>query len=217
MPMPKCYMAGTVEALYYLNEEEAGLKLATSFPSYARPGEMETLFAEDIIPTIGQEFHHTAVVIRPFERGAPTKVGEYDDTVPMDTVGMEFLGQMLENLAAAKQPGEKLFRQSQEQHARVLGRGFRAVGLKGQVPYGPRHGGAAHDRLRRHRSMPEIKKRGRWKHDKSVVRYERAGRIQQVIERTDRAARDYCKFAEQHLESIMMRGRAPRRPPYLGA
>ena len=46
-------------------------------------------------------------------------------------------------------------------HASLLGRTFRAAGLEGQVPYGPRHGGACHGRLKKLRTQLEVKKRGR--------------------------------------------------------
>lgn len=84
---------------------------------------------------------HTATVIRPYDREVPTKVGEYDDTILLDSGGLEFLGGLLEALADAKGPRGKLFDDSQKHQAKLLKSAFAEVGLENQVPYGPRHGG----------------------------------------------------------------------------
>ena len=59
---------------------------------------VETICAEDVIPSQPMAgFPHTSLVIRPYERGQPTKVGEFDDRIPLEP------GE--ERIEAARNPG----------------------------------------------------------------------------------------------------------------
>ena len=62
---------------------------------------------------------------------------------------------------------------------------WRALELAGvpvkYVPYQLRHGGPSHDRLKRYRSMAEIKARSRWASDYTMKRYEAHALVQQEL------------------------------------
>ena len=54
-----------------------------------------------------------------------------------------------------------------------------SIGLPSLVPYQARHSGASIDSAGKHRSLPEIQRRGRWKMLASVKRYERHAQLGQ--------------------------------------
>ena len=86
--------------------------------------------------------------------------------------------------AAAKLPtGARLFPFTHQQFCRA----FRAGAEKAQVaqleaiPYSLRHAGPSHDKLSRKRTIADIKKRGRWRTNQSVRRYENSGNVLKQI------------------------------------
>eukprot|EP00972_Heterocapsa_arctica_P048005 7080248-Heterocapsa_arctica.AAC.1 len=52
--------------------------------------------------------------------------------------------------------------------------------VRHRAVYSFRHGGASHDALNHVRTLEQIKQRGRWKSDKSLARYTKPARAQQL-------------------------------------
>ena len=75
---------------------------------------------------------------------------------------------------------DKVFRFSQSRWATLFEGAAQRSGLSVLEPtlYQRRHGGASHDSATRSRTTAEVKKRGRWLDDRSLVRYEAAARVQ---------------------------------------
>ena len=80
------------------------------------------------------------------------------------------------------------------------------------VLYSLRHGGASWDALRRARDMLGIKRRGRWRSDASLRRYEKAARAQKEVQRMSRATLNFAAAVEADLERIVL---GQSRPPPL--
>ena len=67
---------------------------------------------------------------------------------------------------------------------KFMEKGFNKLGLESlgsAHPYRLRHGGASRDYQHKMRSLTEIQKRGRWKSAASVRRYEKGGRLNQLL------------------------------------
>ena len=80
------------------------------------------------------------------------------------------------------------------------------VGLKnmGLVLYSLRHGGASDDTLRKARPLNEVKKRGRWRADSSVRRYEKKGSVQAVLALLIQMAVNFCDASMELLLQIFI-------------
>ena len=64
--------------------------------------------------------------------------------------------------------------------------------------------------------MPTVQKRGRWKALKSVMRYEKAGRLQQEMAQVPAVMAKHYAACESQIE-VLVRGRlAPAKPPRSG-
>ncbi len=91
-----------------------------------------------------------------------------------------------------------------------------SLGLKGWgfTLYSCRHGGPSADRADGSRSLPEIQRRGRWAADSSVKRYEQAGRLHVVLDRTPAAILDHCVRCEVHLVQLLKHPRGLVLPKF---
>ena len=60
--------------------------------------------------------------------------------------------------------------------------------------YSLRHGGASHEALVRNAAAGTLKSKGRWRDDRSVKRYAKGGRVNQVLAALSRTQqRDACR------------------------
>ena len=68
--------------------------------------------------------------------------------------------------------------------------------------YALRHGGASTDAAEGVRTLPEIMQRGGWRRDWSVRRYEKHGRLANVLWKAPRSVLQDAKRAELQLEKL---------------
>ena len=85
------------------------------------------------------------------------------------------------------------------------------------TPYSLRHGGASHDALTNRRSLAEIKKKGRWRTDSSVRRYEKAAVAMKQLSKLPTEVVDYGVRAERTLSQLFLGASVPAPPPNLAA
>ena len=149
---------------------------------YARPSEIISLHAEDIIlPGNGTaRYRDAAVIFGASVRGLTTKTGEQDDTVILDKAVPSYLVCVLKELVRLAE-GPRLFGRlaTLSQYETTLKAATAELGLAdfNIVPHTFRHSGPSNDVYHKRRTLREVQKRGRWKSTRSVARYEKAGRL----------------------------------------
>ena len=72
------------------------------------------------------------------------------------------------------------------------------------VPYQARHSGPSIDRANKVRDLEEVQTRGGWLTRKSVMRYEKAGRLAASWHKLGPSVQSTCKSAERYIDSIML-------------
>ena len=78
------------------------------------------------------------------------------------------------------------------------------AGLPKAGPYQLRHSGASWDRLNKRRTQEEVQKRGQWKTMKSLVRYEKHGRItQNFLQLPEAVQREHLAAVQQVEEAVL--------------
>ena len=132
-----------------------------------------------------------ALALHPLEHGRPSKTDVFDESLRVDVAPYLVLVPALRKLAAITEGNEKVFGFSQSRWASLFEGAAQRCGLAVLEPtlYQCRHGGASHDSATRSRSVAEIKKRGRWLDDRSLVRYENGGRVTELMQRLGPATR----------------------------
>ena len=146
------------------------------------------------------------VVLNPFEDGRASKTHEYDETLLVDSPLLPALGEALLKHARGRPRDEPLFQVTQSQVARDL----RAACERLRVPvameivmYKFRHGGASTDFALKHRSLAEVKLRGRWKSDASLRRYEKGGRLAEQLHRLGSRLRNHVMRCSECVNAVL--------------
>ena len=71
-------------------------------------------------------------------------------------------------------------------------------------PYSMRHGGSSHAREVLGLELAVVKKKGRWASDRNVARYEKEGRLQNLLKKASANMLDYGKTVKQHLDAFIL-------------
>ena len=79
--------------------------------------------------------------------------------------------------------------------------------------YALRHSGASADRLEKKRPLVEVKRRGRWRSDSSLRRYEKGGFAAVQLSKCSAALRTFARTCEQRLLEVLAGSSAPCAPP----
>ena len=156
--------------------------------TYWRPIEGLALRAKHLIPPMpeaGPGFQRWSVILNAFagENSRPSKTGEYDETLVLDVGPCSLLGGALARLRQGLGPEDRLFPFDHRHMAQLFQRTTSALGVPFHcVLYMLRHSGASDDFLTKRRTLEEIKKRGRWRSDSSLRRYEKGGMLAAVLQ-----------------------------------
>jgi integrase len=189
LPLPWEAVCGLVELSFLEGQREIGLMMLLCFCLYLRPGEVTRLRVQDLVPPVhgsGGGGAEWTAILHPLEEHIPSKTQEYDETVSFDKPWMRFIAEATYrhlNLSG-RGKAEKIFSCSAQQMKKFMEKGFNKLGLESlgsAHPYRLRHGGASRDYQHKMRSLTEIQKRGRWKSAASVRRYEKGGRLNQLL------------------------------------
>ncbi|CAK0810777.1 unnamed protein product, partial [Prorocentrum cordatum] len=208
-PLPFRLLAGILGILSLHGFHEEVLALALMFCCYLRPSELLTVVEGDLLEPVanaGVALACWSLLLRPFEREEPTKVGQFDDTLPLDSPDFPGLGALLAGLRGGDAE-VWLFSFSQTQLLRRFQAACRAAGL-GSLNlemHQLRHGGASRDFLMKTREIQAVKQRGRWANDRTLLRYMKAGRAQRLHKALTPEASRWCQEAEANL-SLVLRG-----------
>ena len=154
----------------------------------------------------------------PEETTQRSKAGLYDHSLLLDSSYAPWPGDLLLTLRARAQPGAVLFPFSYSTARNHWVKAVSAAGL-GQfsyVMYQLRHGGASWDTLKHFRTRREVKARGDWMSDASLLRYDNAARVQQMEGAVPAGVQMQAQQAVSQLpaalRSALSQQRAPPRP-----
>ena len=206
-PLPWSVVAGI--AVHMAEQGHFAMSLAwlTMFDCYLRPGECLDLEVNQVLPSPGVDgMMQTALLLHPDERGIASKTGELNESVLLHK---QRLGSLLSQWA---------------RHRRILKHsalwGFTLAQLRKQfleasqayclqpwkpVLYMARHSGASWDRLNEVRPLNEVQRRGRWRSEATVRRYEKRALVQQVYLSLPAAQRKMAHRASTKVEELMVR------------
>ena len=177
--------------------------------TYARPIQLmalkpEYLYAPSRVAT------HWTVQLNPEIEGAPSKAKEFDVTIELDHPWWERLSPLLEAVKALP-AGRRVWSFSYPSLAASVQKVARSLGFD-LVVYQARHSGASSDMASKRRTLAEIKKRGGWKSDRSVVRYEKGARLSSTWMRHPAWVRAHAERCEEKFLEIVLHGQALPRP-----
>ena len=174
--------------------------------TYSRPSAVLDVRRGDLLPPIKAVSAEWGIILNPQSRKRRSKTGVFDDSMSLTNRICPWFPQIAEALADGP-ADERILDYSYDDFTREFRRTCKRLRLADLVPYQARHSGASIDFQKKWRSFGEIKKRGRWRQDASVARYERAARLAATARGLDSRQLDYCNTAAKQLEALFF-GRA---------
>jgi len=157
-PEPLMVWAGIMHEMVSMNMARVALFVALSLSTYLRPSSLLMLTSADLYaPVLGISLYWSLLVHRQGSR--PSKTGEYDLSVVLDSYWLLFLTPVLE-LLQKEPPGVPVWGFGYPTVLSTLRQACINLGLKPVTPYQARHSGASTDRASNARTLLDIQKRG---------------------------------------------------------
>lgn len=146
---------------------------------YLRPGECLDLKVSQVLPRTSKQFMRSVVLrLHPDERGIASKTGELEESL---AIRRPWLAELIETWWRSRR-SEDLWNFSLAELRKAFLSACRFYDLMQWRPvlYMGRHSGASLDRLTDALPLAEVQRRGRWRTEQSVRRYEKRSLIQEV-------------------------------------
>ena len=204
---PECLelWAAVINALVLRGRVDVAMFVALSVSSYLRPCSLLALRPEWILRPSAMEFW--SLLVDPPEGGRPSKTGEWDTSVVLDSPWLLFLGPNLEKMKMTAAAGKSVWSFGYGIYLEEFKKAAATLGMTDLTPYQTRHSGASIDRARSWRDLASVKKRGGWKSDRSMARYEESARLNFQAEKRGVQLISFGRACLEELEDILLRGR----------
>ena len=178
--------------------------------TYMRPGELCSLAPSQLVEPVAGISPKFGILLHPREGGEGSKTNEFDESLLLDTPGMEWLGQQLLVIKAGRHGQTSLFPFTHAEYYDKFMMAVRQLKLQDHhlVPHSLRHSGASRDLLLDRRPLAAVKARGRWRSDQSLKRYGKAARSLSEAATYPRALLDYGQRVKDSLQAYFEEGRS---------
>jgi hypothetical protein len=192
---------------------ELGMAILIGTIFYLRPSELLNLKVRHIVaplPEAGAGHRQWSLVLHEGEDelSKPSKTGVFDECLLLDLGKYSFLGDGLARLTSKRAGEERLIPCTARELAASLQEGGRLLGMSPPpMPYQLRHSGPSIDFSDGSRTLAGIKRRGRWRTDSSLRRYEKGAQLTRTLRRLSVAARDFVVRSSRVLPEVVA-GRA---------
>ena len=182
----------------------AAAALLLQLDTYARPSEILKVKLRDVIAPSSRSCKYWGLIFGNSQYSEMTKTKQQDDTVLLDSLDRNYAPRVLKMVSSQCTQNEQLLfgAISLSQFEDLFKEARGAVGLASfsLTPHCVRHSGPSVDFLHRARSATEIQTRGRWKTQKSILRYQKPG---QMLARMRKIPKEVWRKAESALTSTM--------------
>ena len=175
--------------------------ILTMFVTYCRPFELLQLQKRDLVESraLGIQW---SLVLNKSEDMEQSKTGMQDESMVLNNKEVPWLGMMLKTISL-KQTSRSLFNIDYHDLSKSWKDAMKAAGLPDNymVLYQLRHSGASWDRAKGYRSQLEVKHRGRWASDTSMLRYEKHAMVMQRFTSLSQKIQRNALAAVHHLKA----------------
>ena len=182
-PIPWPVIALISQKMIQQGHPISAMLVLTMFVTYCRPFELLIMDKKDLVGSEGLG-KNWAININKSDDHETSKMGLQDETLMLDSKEVPWLGEVLNLLRQKGQTNRRMFPVEYyafHQHWKLA---LQEIPLPPDwaVPYQLHHSGASWDRYKKYRSQLEVKVRGRWQADSSMVRYEKHALLNQQFE-----------------------------------
>ena len=208
VPYPLAIWTGLASLMIGMGFSDMAIFTMIALSTYARPSELLKMKVFSLVRPVTGLTASWSVLICPEELGEPSKTGEFDVSVLLDSPYLSSWISKVLPVFKEQDPTQNLWQFNYSQYLSVFKKCASQLGLE-VTPYHARHSGPSIDRVKHHRSQLEVQKRGQWKSTKSVHRYEKAARLARSWELVNQKAKDYCLSCESDFTGIVLGHKKP--------
>jgi len=213
LPLVRQFWFGVAMLLATRGEQQMAVFVLISLSSYLRPNQLLMMKKRHLVRPLAGVSGVWTCLANAYEGNRPSKAGEFDVSILLDSEWFRWGGALFERLVVGS-PDDPLFGFSYPSFLSCFQAAVATLKQPKVVPYQLRHSGPSCARAAGARSQAEIKKRGQWKADRSVARYEKAGRLTSQGHLIPPEIWAYLRIAELQLPEVLVCGRegppAPR-------
>jgi hypothetical protein len=205
---PPAVLVYAVAGMLLHTEVVAALALLMMFSTYARPAESLRLLRNAFVPP-GSSVAFYSINLNPEEGPESSKVGARNESIMLDDPELPWLGLLMDKVLE-KNAELPLFPITASRLGYLWAREQRTLGLKKMYNLRDlRHGGPSRDRARKHRSLEEVRQRGRWGAFTTLRRYEAHARLQAEENRLPLQVAELAANALRDLEALSRKFTTP--------
>ena len=212
LPMPMLMVYAVAMEMAARQQLDLARLTVVAADCYLRPGEAASLTSDMVIPSqrrLGAAYGHVSLQIHPAAQGRPSKTGEFDDTIVVDSVSRPWLSQVLMALKTKAGPGQPLVLTTLAAWGRLFAECCADLGEESQGLYVLRHSGPSDDYLRHARTLLGIKKRGRWTQDSSIRRYEKSAKTMSAMTHWTPQMKAHLRKCEALIGDVLLGKKLP--------
>ena len=202
VPYPLAIWCGVACLMMEAGFPKMAVFVMLALSTYSRPSELLRLRRFSLIPPATGVTGSWSLLLSPEELQQASKTGDYDVSVLLDS---PYTNCWVTNVLKSLKKGASSARLWDFDYSQYLAV-FKRCAKKMDIPLEPyhsRHSGPSIDRSRKYRSQLEVQKRGQWKSNKSVVRYEKAARLARTWEQIPTKTKEYSQACEAAFDDIM--------------
>ncbi|CAK0903612.1 unnamed protein product [Prorocentrum cordatum] len=217
LPLPAEVVFAIAMELLVMDCWDMALCTMLSLVFLMRPGDWRTVRVEHLAPPAAggsRGLARWSLVLHPVEDegSLPSKTGEFDESLLLDLDEDQWLAPLCQRLVLGRDPQEPLFAFSQAEFTRC----FKMAGAKLLLQRPPppcilRHSGASRDFAEQRRTLVGVKRRGRWRTDASVRRYEKGGRLGSEFAKLPLCLQGHARWCLRYLPAALSGSLRPRR------
>ena len=183
--------------------------IVITFDCYLRPSEGLQLKRCNILRpavAVSPAYRHWSLVVCPSEDTKVTKTGSRDDSLVVGIAERKWVAKVVENLWRRRKEGEPLFPLTLAQVGAHLREATSDLEIKALniTAHSMRHGGPSNDVYRGNLSLYEVRRRGRWRAEASVARYEKHARLQLQLNRLSTDQQRLAQQASRTVEAALL-------------
>ena len=204
---PAAAVHAVTGVLLYKRQVLMALAAEVSFEGYLRPIDLCSLRVRELIspqPLAGASHKTWCLLLHSVD--SISKTAERDESIILNGEVATKLQPIFKEMKKSRHMDAKLFPFDQSAFSAAILDAAKTLGLHqriGFVAYSLRHAGASHDMLTQCRSLSEIKMRGRWKCDASLLRYAKASYAQATAAAIDPKVLVYGNLIFANLTAYM--------------
>ena len=198
------FWAAVCHQLAFMGQPFMAVYVVFAIDTYLRPSTIHKLRVRCLMRPMGPH-RYWSLLTDPEDLGVASKTGEFDGSLTLDSKHLLWMNIVYEDMAS-RMPEEPLFPFTYPEFVDWFNRALAALKMKA-VPYQLRHTGASLDRWLNRRSLAEVKRRGFWKSDRSVARYERASRLNAIAAAYPLEHQRMFDYCEHRLKELIVDGK----------